>query len=107
MATGTVVQTPVASPNATQVEITQDGAAGGEASKARKVMVFKDASGTPATKADANPADTIDPKAKANAARRGSNRYMIRPAQNRHGLELESRPRKEKDKLGGKAQGSS
>ena len=65
VATGTAVQTPVASPNATQVEITQDGAAGGEADKTKKVMVFKDASGTPAAKADANPADTIDPKAKA------------------------------------------
>ena len=65
VATGTAVQTPVASPNATQVEITQDGAAGGEASKTKKVMVFKDESGTPAAKADANPADTIDPKAKA------------------------------------------
>ena len=49
----------------THVEITNDGAAGGEASKTKKVMVFKDASGTPAAKADANPADTIDPKAKA------------------------------------------
>ena len=65
VATGTAVQTPVASPNATQVEITQDGAAGGEASKTKKVMVFNDESGTPAAKADANPADTIDPKAKA------------------------------------------
>ena len=49
----------------THVEIINDGAAGGEASKTKKVMVFKDASGTPAAKADANPADTIDPKAKA------------------------------------------
>ena len=49
----------------THVEITNDGAASGEASKTKKVMVFKDASGTPAAKADANPADTIDPKAKA------------------------------------------
>ena len=49
----------------THVDITNDGAAGGEASKTKKVMVFKDASGTPAAKADANPADTIDPKAKA------------------------------------------
>ena len=49
----------------THVVITNDGAAGGEASKTKKVMVFKDASGTPAAKADANPADTIDPKAKA------------------------------------------
>ena len=49
----------------THVEITNDGAASGEASKTKKVMVFKDASGTPAAKADANPTDTIDPKAKA------------------------------------------
>ena len=49
----------------THVVITNDGAAASEPSKAKKVMVFKDASGTPAAKADANPADTIDPKAKA------------------------------------------
>ena len=49
----------------THVDITNDGTSGGEASKTKKVMVFKDASGTPAAKADANPADTIDPKAKA------------------------------------------
>ena len=65
VATGTAVQTPVASPNATQVEIKQDGAAGGEVRKAKKVMVFKDGSSASAAKADANPADTIDPKAKA------------------------------------------
>ena len=41
----------------THVEITNDGTAGGEASKTKKVMVFKDASGTPAAKADANLAD--------------------------------------------------
>ncbi len=52
-------------PTSTQVEITQDGAANGEASKTKGRVVFKDASGTPAAKADANPADTIDPKAKA------------------------------------------
>ncbi len=49
----------------THVVITNDGAAASEPSKAKKVMVFKDASGTPAAKADANPGDTIDPKAKA------------------------------------------
>ena len=49
----------------THVEIKQDGAAGGEARKVKGVMVFKEGSGTPAAKAAANPADSIDPKAKA------------------------------------------
>ncbi len=65
VATGTAVQTPAASPNATQVEMTQDGATDGQARKTKRVMVFKEGSGTPAAKAVANPADTIDPKAKA------------------------------------------
>ena len=49
----------------THVEIKQDGAANGEVRKAKGVMVFKEGSGTQAATAAANPADTIDPKAKA------------------------------------------
>jgi thiol-disulfide isomerase/thioredoxin len=49
----------------THVEIKQDGAAGGEPRKVKGVMVFKEGSGAPTATAAANPADTIDPKAKA------------------------------------------
>ena len=49
----------------THVEIKQDGAAGGEPRKVKGVMVFKEGSGAPTATTAANPADTIDPKAKA------------------------------------------